>query len=481
MPKSLRTFLDDMRRAYPSEVVSVSKTVNPLTYDITAIVKQLGALKKFPVLIFEHPLNAHGRPTDMKVVMSAENSQKKIQVALGLPAEMNRAEMARECLRREAGKIGPVIVSKDAAPVKEIIQTGEQVNLYELPLLKHHEMDGGPYLDMSSVAKDRNTGVYNCSYHRMEVKDRNHTGFLMTLQHMWRIFRSYEEAGEECPVATVIGHHPAYQMGACYGGPFDISEYDIIGGYMQEPLRLTPSETWGERLLVPADAEIVIEGALLPGKRMVEGPFGEVNGYLGVQGYQQSAHYEVRAITRRRGALHTSILTPEGDKPWMDLAREGAYLRRASEAVPSVLAVCTSGRHALLNVFISMKKMSEGDPGRAAAAVLTWDWCKNVFVFDEDINVYDPTEILWAIATRVQPHLQVSIIKEIMRGSLIDPSMVDARKTSAMIVDATKPLDRPFSPVSKCPDDAMARIRIEDFVPGEVLQHIPIDRTTYWA
>jgi len=481
MPKSLRTFLDDFRRAYPSEVVSIAKTVNPLTYDITAIVKHLGALKKFPVLVFEKPLNAHGQPTDMKVVMSAENSQKKIQVALGLPADMDRAEMARECLRREAGSFGPVIVSKDAAPVKEIIQTGDQVDLYELPLLRHHEMDSGPYVDMSSVARDRNSGVYNCSYHRMEVKDRNHTGFLMTLQHMWRIFRGYEESGEECPVATVIGHHPAYQMGACYGGKFEISEYDIIGGYMQEPLRLTPSETWGERLMVPADAEIVIEGALLPGKRVVEGPFGEVNGYLGMQGYQQSAHYEVRAITRRKSALHTSILTPEGDKPWMDLAREGAYLRRAREAVPNVLAVCTSGRHALLNVFISMKKLSEGDPGRAAAAVLTWDWCKNVFVFDEDINVYDPTEILWAVATRVQPHLQVSIIKEIMRGSLIDPSMVSPRKTSAMIVDATKPLDRPFSPVSKCPDDAMARIRLEDFVPGEVLQHIPIDRTTYWA
>ena len=94
-------------------------------------------------------------------------------------------------------------------------------------------------------------------------------------------------------------------MGACYGGPFEISEYDIIGGYLQEPLSLVASETWGERLLVPADAEIVIEGALLPGKRMVEGPFGEVNGYLGVQGFQQSAHYEVRAVTRRRGAMHT--------------------------------------------------------------------------------------------------------------------------------------------------------------------------------
>jgi UbiD family decarboxylase len=298
---------------------------------------------------------------------------------------------------------------------------------------------------------------------------------------MWRIFRCYEEANEECPVATVIGHHPAYQMGACYGGRFEISEYDIIGGYLQEPLRLTPSETWGERLLIPADAEIVIEGALLPGRRMVEGPFGEVNGYMGAQEFQQSAFYEVRALTHRRGAMHESIITPEGDKPWMDLAREGAYLRRCREAVPGVQAVCTSGRHALLNVFISMKKMSEGDPGRAAAAALTWDWAKNVFIFDDDIDVYNPTEILWALATRVQPHRQIMIVPEIMRGSLVDPSMTDARKTSVMIVDATRPLDRPFSPVSKCPDEAMRRIDLRDYVAGEVIERIPADLTTYWA
>ncbi|HEX2226345.1 MAG TPA: UbiD family decarboxylase [Candidatus Binatia bacterium] len=481
MPKNLRTFLDDMRRLYPSEVVTISKIVSPANHDVSAICKQLGALKKFPILVFDQALNLHGELSDVKLVMGLENSQKKIQVALGVAPDMDRAEMARECLRREARHVPPVIVEKNAAAVKEVINTGADVDLRELPLLRHHEMDGGPYIDMSSVARDRVSGTYNCSYHRMEVKDRNHTGFLMTLQHMWRIFRAYEEAGEECPVATVIGHHPAYQMGACYSGPFEVSEYDIIGGYLEEPLRVVPSETWGERLLVPADAEIVIEGALLPGKRMVEGPFGEVNGYLGSQGFQQSACYEVRAITRRRRALHTSIITPEGDKPWMDLAREGAYLRRAREAVPGVQAVCTSGRHALLNVFISMRKMSEGDPGRAAAAVLTWDWAKNVFVFDEDINVYDPTEILWALATRVQPHRQISIVDDMMRGSLLDPSMDHPRRTSVMIVDATKPLDRPFSPVSKCPDEALARIRLEEFVPGEVLQHIPADRTTYWA
>jgi UbiD family decarboxylase len=214
---------------------------------------------------------------------------------------------------------------------------------------------------------------------------------------------------------------------------------------------------------------------------MVEGPFGEVNGYLGSQEFEQSGFYQVRAITRRRDAIHMSLITPEGDKPWLDLAREGAYLRRCREAVPGVQAVCTSGRHALLNVFISMKKMSEGDPGRAAAAALTWDWAKNVFVFDDDIDVYNPTEILWALATRVQPHRQISIIQDIMRASLIDPSLDHPRRTSVMIVDATRPLDRPFSPVSKCPDEAMARIKLEDYVAPEILQQIPADRTTYWA
>ena len=108
----------------------------------------------------------------------------------------------------------------------------------------------------------------------------------------------------------------------------------------------------------------MIAGALMPGKRIVEGPFGEVHGYMGPQGFQQSPVYEIRAITHRKDAMHQSVITPVGDKPWMDLAREGAYLRRCREAVPGVNAVCKNGRHALLNVFISMEKMSEGDPGQ---------------------------------------------------------------------------------------------------------------------
>jgi 2,5-furandicarboxylate decarboxylase 1 len=481
MPKSLRTFLEDCQREIPSEVVRIEKKVDPAHYDVTAIIKHLGGMKKFPILIFENPLNLHGEVSDLKLIMNCEISQRKTQIALGLPKEMSRMEMAEACLEMEERRIPPVVIDKKSAPVKEVVKMGRDVDLFDLPVMRHHEMDGGPYIVMSTVTRDRKTGIHNCSYHRMEIKSHNTTGCSASPRHLWKIYRDYEEHNLECPVATILGHHPAFNMGACYTGAFEVDEYDVVGGYLREPLRLTPSEVWGDDLLVPADAEVIIEGALLPGKRIVEGPFGEAPGYLGPQGYIRSPHYEVRAITYRKGGMCQSVITPEGDKPWMDLPREGAYLRRVREAVPGVTAVCKAGRHAHYNVFISMKKMSEGDAGRAAAAALTIDHTKNVFVFDEDIDVFNPTDILWALATRVQPHLQISITEPIFRGNTLDPSLVDYIKTSCMIVDATKPLDRPFSPVSKCPDEAMQRIKLEDYVPGEVLQHIPLDRTTYWA
>jgi 2,5-furandicarboxylate decarboxylase 1 len=131
-----------------------------------------------------------------------------------------------------------------------------------------------------------------------------------------------------------------------------------------------------------------------------------------------------------------------------------------------------------------MRKVREGDPGRVAAAMLAFDQAKNVFVFDEDVDVYNPAEMFWALATRVQPHRQVQIIQDLMRGSWLDPSSrdVDADgRTSCMIVDATRPLDRPSSPVSKCPDEALERIRLDKYISQDVIDRLPIDHTSYWG
>jgi len=446
MAKDLRTFIADCERQLPGEVIHITKEVNPANYDVTAIIKHLGAEKKFPIIIFDKPLNLNGKVGPIKLAMNCEISQGKTQIALGMARNTTRPQMAEKCLEMEEHRVRPTIISKKEAPIKENTMVGKDVDLYQIPIMRHHEMDGGPYIVLSTITKDRKSGIYNLSYHRMEVKSKTSTALYASPRHLWKIFK-----------------------------------YDVIGGYLGEPLRLVASETFGDDLLIPADAEVVIEGVLRPGGRVVEGPFGEAPGYLGPQRYTTCVHYEVKAINYRNGAMYQSVITPEGDKPWMDLPREGAYLRRCREAVPGVTAVCKQGRHAHYNVFISMKKLSEGDPARAAAAALTFDHTKNVFVFDEDIDVFNPTDILWAIATRVQPHLQVNILKPLFRGNFLDPSLRDEIKTSGMIVDATRPTDRPFSPVSKCPDEAMARIKLEEYVPGEVLQHIPMDRTTYWA
>ena len=345
MAKDLRTFIADCQRELPGEVIHITKQVNPANYDVTAIIKHLGAQKKFPIIIFDNPLNLNGKVGPIKLTMNCEISQGKTQIALGMPRTATRPQMAEKCLEMEEHRVPPTIVSKKDAPIKENTMVGEKVDLYQIPIMRHHEMDGGPYIVLSTVTKDRKSGIYNLSYHRMEVKSKNSTALYASPRHLWKIFKDHEENNMEMPVATVLGHHPAFHMGACYSGPFEVSEYDVIGGYLGEPLRLVASETFGDDLLIPADAEVVIEGVLKPGGRVVEGPFGEAPGYLGPQRYTTCVHYEVKRdqLPQRR---HVSVGDHAGRRQAVDgsaagrrlfapLPRGGAGRHRGLQAGPS--------------------------------------------------------------------------------------------------------------------------------------------------
>ena len=203
MPKSLSSFLEECQGEVPNEVIRITKQVDPAHYDVSAIIKHLGAQKKFPIVIFEQPLSLHGRVSDFPLVLNCEISQRKTQIALGLPREMTRAEMAEACMQREAHQIPPIFVDRRDAPVKQAVKRGSDVDLYELPIMRHHDMDGGPYITLSTITRDRKKGIYNCSYHRMEVKSKNTTALYASPRHLWGIYRDYEEQGMECPVATV--------------------------------------------------------------------------------------------------------------------------------------------------------------------------------------------------------------------------------------------------------------------------------------
>src|SRR5207237_4314574 len=112
MPKSLMTFLEDCQRELPGEVIHITKEVNPANYDVTAIIKHLGAQKKFPIIIFDKPRNLNGRVSDIKLTMNCEISQRKTQIALGLPKETTRPQMAEACLELEEHRRPPVVIDR---------------------------------------------------------------------------------------------------------------------------------------------------------------------------------------------------------------------------------------------------------------------------------------------------------------------------------------------------------------------------------
>src|SRR5262249_25007558 len=148
MPKDLRTYMAELQRQVPDEIVSIEREVNPAGYDCTAIIKHLGAMKKFPVVLFEKPLGIDAKVSPVRLMLNAEISQSKAEIAMGVPRTMSRPQMAEECLVRESRPIRPEAVDPSRAPVKEVVQVGSAVNLLELPCMRHHEQDGGPYVDM---------------------------------------------------------------------------------------------------------------------------------------------------------------------------------------------------------------------------------------------------------------------------------------------------------------------------------------------
>ena len=264
-------------------------------------------------------------------------------------------------------------------------------------------------------------------------------------RHLWEYSPRAERRNEPLPVACVVGHHPAYYLGNCALTGIDEDEYESIGAVMGEPLRLVASETFGEQLLVPADAEMIIEGRLLPHERDVEGPFGDFTGYYGPP--TESPVVEITALTHRRDALCMDIFVGHREHALLGaIPKEGSIYRKVQSVVPTVTAVCMpvsgTGR---FHCYISIDKRCEGEAKLAAMAALTTsELIKHVIVVDKDIDVYDEEQVLWAVATRVDAATDIAIINRV-KGSRLDPVHPGKDWGSKMIIDACRSEDIDFT------------------------------------
>jgi UbiD family decarboxylase len=449
MAQDLTGYLDLVKRTRPDDLLVVSKELDP-AYEITALVVKLEReARKRPVVICDRV-----KGTSFPVLTNLHASRSRLALSMGAAPD----EMLTTYLRAMDKPVPPRIVS--GGPCKDVVLTGDRIDLYALPQILHHEGDAGAYVTSAiSFAKDPTRDIWNCAYNRLMIQGRDRTSIHLTLgKHLWEFQRIAESLGHPLPVAFAIGVHPAIALGALAIGSIDEDERAIMGALLREPLELVKCET--SDVLAPAHAEMIIEAEILPGARTPEGPFGEFTGYS--LGEREREVVQVRAITHRRGAYFQDITVAHLDHMLLSTIPMEANLYRAVRAmVPSVKAVRVP---APFTCYVSIEQRLIGQAKNAILSVLGADlYMKRVVVVDEDVNIFDDRQVTWAIATRCQPDRDITIVTH-ARGSDLDPSTKEDGYSGKWGVDATaKPSLAGYTPRHRVPPEVWKRLALKDY------------------
>ena len=414
MFKDFREYLDCLERN--GKLIRVQKEVD-VCYDIAAGIRKASDTNG-PALLFE---NIKGYPR-WRVVGGAYATQEHLAIALGLPINADEQSILKRYLECDEKQVEPKLV--DTGPVKEVIIKGEDVDLTKLPVPTYSELDSGPYLTAGvEIAKHPDTGIRNVSIHRRQILDRNRTALLaVEPQQLGILIAAAEKKGQGLAIATAIGAEPALTIASQIKAPLGVDETYIAGAFRGEPLEMVKCETIDAE--VPANAEIVIEGVTIPNERVVDGPFGEFPGdYITLNGEPQPKVpvVKVTAITMRRNPIFQAVLTgmPMTEnhilKKWVLSA--SAY-REASKLADVKAINLTVGGAAQYHLVIAINKKDDHEPRKIIDTLLTnGGLLKLVIIVDDDINVSDPNDVEWALATRMSADKDIVIFSPIGRLS----------------------------------------------------------------
>src|SRR5712691_1961026 len=448
--QSLRGVLDMVAADHPDELLRIREPVDT-RFDMTAIVYELERAGKSPVVIFEQP-SANG----MAVVTNVAGNRKLLAACLGVePGDLPAA------FRERCQKYIPCELVREAA-WNEVVIEGDEVDLTQLPIPLQFAVDGGPYITAGQIsARDPVTGVDTTGFHRLMLKGRNRLGVsLHSRRRMYEFQRRAEEQGKSLPAAITIGTHPLHYMGSMvYAYPPHVRKFEIIGGLFGEPYRLARCGV--ADLEVPAGAEIIIEGEILAHVHEPEGPFSEFTGYASYRS-TQNVFVAHRVRMRKEAMYHSVVSGMSKDHILVScITREGEILNALKRNLPNARAVhvphTTCGA---FMAFISMKKIAEGEPQMAIMATLGTElYTKFVIVVDDDVDIFDINDVMWALATRMRAEKDIVFIPG-AKGAILDPTSDPETFTlTKMGIDATRPAGREFAERLTIPDDQRARAR----------------------
>jgi 2,5-furandicarboxylate decarboxylase 1 len=449
MQENFRQFLDRLRQT--GELVDLHQPVD--IRHIATLVDQAGTA------LFFHNVIGY----DVPVVSGIIRSRERATMALGCDTYGEIEHKLKAAIDKP---IPPRHVK--SSPTREVTYVGDDVDLYKLPIPMSSIYDGGPMITAGVViARDPELGV-NSGVYRFIVKEKSLTGIDIVTPNNMRLFAQRALArGEPLPISISIGTHPIEITGSGYRAPLGVDEMAIAGGLRGVPVDLAPCET----IDVPyiADAEIVLEAEILPtGWTWPEGRFGEFTRLMG--GLHWNPLVRIKAISMRKDAIYYNLHMP-WENTWLAAPTRYAAIRQAlrTAGVQVKDINVTLGGCAFWHAVISIKK-SPGEGKNALLAALSVMDLKHVVVVDDDIDIFDPTEVEWAIATRVQGDKDVMIVTN-ARAKPLDPSLPQGFgvvPTGAKVgIDATIPEGIPREHYERITYAYAERAKIDDYVKGK--------------
>jgi 2,5-furandicarboxylate decarboxylase 1 len=432
--KDLRDFLSLLERK--GDLLRTRKPVD-VKYEISSYIRKTSD-ERGPALLFENVKNF-----DMPVLGGLFATRERAFMALETTPEtyVNKFQNALDRL------IPPKLV-KDG-PCKEVVHTGKNVDLSKLPIPIFSDRDPGPFITLGlSISRNIKTGEKNTSIYRLQLKGPNRLGIMA--QHLVRQLVEVEGTGKGLPVAIAIGTDPVLPLATQWMAPYGTDEMDLAGALRGEPVEVVKAETVD--LEVPATAEIIIEGTVLPNVREQEGPFGEVSGYYTPA--NPKPIIEVSAITHRKNPIYQAALTgmPTTENHILkQLPLEATFYWMLKKEFPGVTAVHfpAAGTVGMIAV-IAIKQHYESEARNVIATMLGSRRNKIIIVVDEDIDIFDMEKVFWAIATRSQADEDVIIFPRLV-ATAMDPSVRKLRVGAGLGIDATRPFGQPFPEMVKVP------------------------------
>jgi 2,5-furandicarboxylate decarboxylase 1 len=404
--------------------LAVARPGAALEFEVAALSKRLDGTK---ATLFPSP-SQHPVP----VVSGLISDRSWMAEAMGVPT-------GKVIERFQSAALAPVPWREvKSAPAQQVVHRDVELKRL-LPMPTHNELDSGPYITAGLlISRNPKTGIQNVTIHRLQLIEPNRLGVLLLPRHTLAFFQMAEAAGNDLEIAIAVGVDPLTLLSSQAILPLDADELEVAGALHGEPLEVVKCLTNNVR--VPANSEFILEGRILAKERELEGPFGEFPQYYGERAKRHVI--EIDCVTHRRNPIFHTIVGGGLEHLLLGaIPREATLLAHLQRSFPNVNDVhLARGGVCRYHLYVQMRKRSEGEAKNVILNAFGGHYdIKQVVVVDEDVDIHNPTEVEWAVATRFQADRDLIVVSN-AQGSKLDPSSRDG-VSAKMGLDATVPLN----------------------------------------